>query len=102
MKQSGYTFALLPKGLENNFTISSRQLSAKDYLDSLLYQFSYIPEQLSITALPIYYLEPNTRIYVHDEETAIDGEYIVNKITLPLTYNGTMSISANKAPERII
>ena len=102
MKQSGYTFALLPKGLENNFTISSRQLSAKDYLDALLYQFSYVPEQLSITALPIYYLEPNTRIYVHDDETAIDGEYIVNKITLPLTYNGTMSISANKAPERII
>lgn len=102
MRQSGYTFALLPPGLENNFQISSRQLSAKDYLDSLLYQFSYVPEQLSITALPIYYLEPNTRIYVHDEETAIDGEYIINKITLPLTYNGTMSITANKAPERII
>ena len=76
-------------------------MSVKDKIDSLLYQFGYCVENISITAIPIYHLEPNTRIFVQDKNTGINGEYIVSKITLPLTYNGTMSITANKAPERL-
>ena len=102
IKEGGYSFISLPTGMEKYFTISSRGISAKDELDNLLYQFSYVPENITLTSLPIYYLEPNTRIYVHDDESQIDGEYIMTKFTLPLTHNGTMSITANKAPERII
>ena len=102
VKEGGYSFVALPVGMEKYFTISSRGVSAKDRLDELLYQYSYIPENITLTSLPIYYLEPNTRIYVHDDESQIDGEYIMTKFTLPLTYNGTMSITANKAPERIL
>jgi hypothetical protein len=46
-------------------------------------------------------LSPNTRILVRDDKTGINGEYIVSKISLPLTYNGTMNISATKAVKRI-
>jgi hypothetical protein len=67
----------------------------------MLYNYSYCIENISITAIPVYYLEPNTRIFVHDEETKINGEYLINKITIPLTYNGTMSITAVKAAERL-
>ena len=31
-----------------------------------------------------------------DEESKINGEYLVSKITIPLTYNGTMSLSVIK------
>jgi hypothetical protein len=31
-------------------------------------------------------------IYISDIKAGIDGEYIINKITLPLSYSGTMSI----------
>jgi hypothetical protein len=58
-------------------------------------------DNITITSIPVYNLKPNTRIYVYDKNTSIDGEYIVNKITIPLNYNGTMSITANKAPERL-
>ena len=30
-----------------------------------------------------------------------DGDYIVNKIVMPLNYNGTMQVMATKAPLRI-
>ena len=30
----------------------------------------------------------------------INGEYIISKISLPLTYNGQMTIQATKAPQR--
>jgi hypothetical protein len=83
------------------FSISGQGKSAKDRLDELIYQHGYCIESASITAIPIYYLEPNVRVYVYDEKTGIDGEYVVSKITLPLTYNGTMSLTATKAAETL-
>ena len=98
---TGYTWVYLPKGFSQYFTISYRNMSVKNKIDELLYQYAYCIENITITALPIYYLQPNTRIYVQDKTTNINGEYIVSKITLPLSYDGTMSITANKAPQRI-
>jgi len=87
--------------MENLFSISARGKCAKDSIDELLYQYSYCIENVSITSIPIYYLEPNTRIYIYDEKTKINGEYIASKFTIPLAYNGTMSITATKAPDRL-
>ena len=88
--------------IEDMFSVSAQGKSAKERLDELLYQHSYCNENVTINAIPIYYLQPNTRIYVNDEETKISGDYIVNKITLPLSYNGTMSITAIKAAKDIL
>jgi hypothetical protein len=57
-------------------------------LDELLYNHSYCTESINISAIPIYYLDVNTRISVCDELSKINGEYIVSRISLPLTYNG--------------
>lgn len=89
-------------GIDGMFSISAQGKSAKEHLDELLYQHSYCVESATITAIPIYYLQPNTRIYLHDDNTGLDGDYIISKITLPLAYNGTMSITATKAAENII
>jgi hypothetical protein len=35
-------------------------------------------------------------VLVKDEKSNIDGEYLVSKITIPLTYNGTMNLVATK------
>ena len=80
------------------FNISAQGKSAKDVVDELLYQHSYCVETINITSVPVYYLQPNVRILVTDASSNINGEYLISKITLPLTYNGTMSISATKAP----
>ena len=98
---TGYVYIWLQDYIANSFTISAQGKSAKDRIDELLYNHTYASENISLTTIPIYYLEPNTRIYVHDEESNINGDYIIDKITVPLTYNGTMSITANKAVERL-
>lgn len=97
----GYAFIQLPDYLENLFTISTQGKCAKDSLDSWLYNYTYCTETVSLASIPIYYLEPNTRVYIHDNNSGIDGEYIVDRISLPLQYSGTMNISATKAAERI-
>jgi hypothetical protein len=71
-------------------------------LNELIYQHSYCIENATITSIPIYYLEPNTRIYLYDETAGINGDYVISKLTIPLTYNGTMSITATKAAENIL
>ena len=85
----------------NNLSRAIRHKSAKETMDNLLYNYSHTNDNITLTTVPIYYLQPNTIIHVHDELSHIDGYYEVNKITLPLTYNGTMSIQAIKIPQQI-
>jgi hypothetical protein len=49
---------------------------------------------MSITAIPIYRLEPNTKIRINDPISGVTGDYYLNKIMLPLAYNGTMQLTA--------
>lgn len=97
----GYTLIRLNSASENMFTISAQGKSAFDALNTYVYNHAHCAETITITSLPVYYLEPNTRISVKDDNSGINGEYIINKITLPLQHSGTMSISATKAVERL-
>lgn len=100
-QKPGYTFVRCPDYVEELFTISAQKKSAKDAVDTLLYNHTYCTETITLTTLPVYHLLPNTRIFVYDEKSGINGEYIVSKFTIPLAYNGTMSITATKAVERL-
>lgn len=66
----------------------------------LLYQYTNYNESISMSAIPVYYLEPNTRITVRDDSSKIYGDYVIKTITLPLDISGTMNIQAIKALER--
>lgn len=100
-EETGYTWIYLPKGFSQFLSLSYRNLSAKNKLDELLYQYAYCIENITLTTIPVYQLQPNTRIYVCDTKTGIEGEYIVSKLSYSFKYNGTMSITAVKAPERL-
>lgn len=99
--QTGYTYIQLQGTMENLFVISSKGKSAQEAIEELLYKYSYCIESTNITALPVYHLQPNTRVLIRDQKSGIDGEYAVSKITIPLTYNGTMSLTASKVVTNI-
>ena len=100
-ENTGYKYFNVPSAFDM-FSKSAQGKSAKEAIDSLLYNYSYCNESVSITSIPIYYLDTNTRIYVSDVEAGIEGEYIVSKLSMPLSYNGTMSITATKAAQRLL
>ena len=75
--------------------------SAYEQARKELYQYTNYNEQVSLTTLPIYYLEPNIRITIRDVQSGIYGDYMIKSFSLPLDVNGTMSISCTKAVERI-
>lgn len=98
----GFRYIQVPdKNIDSMFKISAQGKSAKEKLDELLYQHGYCIENVSITTIPVYYLDANTRVYIYDEKSKINGDYIISKISVPLTYNGTMSITATKAAETL-
>ena len=98
----GYLKVQASSNMLNLLTISAQGKSAKEVLDDLLYQHLYFSEAINISSIPIYHLEPNTKIKIQDKISEVSGEYILSRITIPLTYNGIMSITGNKIPERVI
>lgn len=100
-QETGYVWVNVPKNYDNYFSISSMGKSAIDEMEDLLQTTAYCTESSTITTLPVYYLEPNTKIYIEDKKSGVEGEYLVNKLTIPLSYNGTMSISATKAISKV-
>ena len=85
---------------ETDLTLSANGKSAFTAIENLLYNYGYAQESININCIPQYFLQPNTKIAIYDDITKIDGEYIINKITIPLSYNGMMSISATRAVDK--
>ena len=75
--------------------------SAFEEIRKELYQYTIYNEQISLTTLLFFYLEPNSRITVRDTKSGIYGDYMIKSISLPLDINGTMSMTCVKALERI-
>ena len=75
--------------------------SCYEHVKQILQDYTDYNESITITCLPIYHLEPNTRIHVEDAESGIYGDYIINTLSYTLGNAGTMSISAKKVIEKI-
>ena len=67
----------------------------------LIFKHTTYNETISLSTMPIYHIEPNIRIEVEDSRSNIHGDYIIKSMTLPLTHEGTMSISALRAFNRL-
>ena len=100
--QLNYVRMNLVGGLSNYFIMSTQGKSAKEEMDTLIYETTYYQESITLNCLPIYYLSPNTKIKVEDELTGIRGEYLVKSFNYSLTHDGMMSITATRAMDRII
>lgn len=85
----------------NMLSVGIHAYSAYDLLRSMLHEITGYNESISLTTVPIYHLEPNTRIYVNDNDTGIHGDYMIKTFSVPFTVGGQMTLSCQKAVERI-
>lgn len=99
-QKKGQQYTQVSEGIYKMLSGGGRFNSAFNLVKDLLYQHTNYNEAISLQTLPIYFLEPNTRITVRDPEADIYGDYMINSISMPLGINGTMSISCTKALER--
>ena len=97
----GQRFFILTDEYQDLFVASSTGTSCFDKIREMLYQNLNYNTTMSITCLPKYYMEPNNIIHIEDKKSNINGNYQITQFTLPLTYNGTMSITATQVLTRI-
>lgn len=92
----GQTYFPVTNETYDKFIASSTKASAFDKVRELLYQHLVYYTQVTISCLPKYYMEPNNIIYVEDKSIGICNNYEISQISLPLNYNGMMSIVATE------
>ena len=97
----GQRYSQVPEEIFDGMVQGGTLNSAHNEIRNLLYQHTQYNEGVSVQLLPMYFLEPNTRITLRDDATNIHGDYIINSISLPLDISGNTSLSCSKALAQI-
>ena len=97
---TGYTLIQCPTSMWSAFEIAKVGYSAFEELNELLYKHTGFNDSVSLSILPIYYLQPNTLIEISNADINIFGKFIMNRISIPLKQGGTSSINAIKSKFR--
>lgn len=82
-------------------SIANTNYSCFEAIRDALYQHTNYNEAISLQTIPIYYLEPNTRIQIIDQVTGVNGEYLIGSLSYSFEPSGTMTISASKIQQKI-
>ena len=98
---SNFSIFEIPEQIYNKLTIGGYMRSAYEEIRTVLYQYTTYNQQISLTIVPIYYLEPNSRISVNDTASGISGDYMVKSFSIPLGAEQNMTLSCSKALESI-
>lgn len=96
----GQKWAIVDSNIYSKLSMGGNSNSAFNKVQELLYEYTSYNETISIQAMPAYFLEPNIRITVRDFESGIQGDYMINSISLPFDINGKMTLSCSRALER--
>lgn len=61
-----------------------------------LYSHTTYQKTISITAIPNYYLAPNSRVRMSDNSTQTFGSFMIQNISIPLDVGSVMSVTMNE------
>lgn len=97
----GQKYAEVDGKLFKLFSVATSPLTAYARSRELLQKYTYYNDSITLNSIPLYFLEPNTRITVNNKATGIQGDYIIQNLSLPLAASGQMTLTATKATTRL-
>lgn len=97
---SGEPFTKVRGEIYWGFATGGYNNAAFDQLKYEMYVHTNYQKTLSLTALPVFYLEPNSRIEINDKTTNTYGAFMIQNITIPLGSGGVMSASCNECLQK--
>ena len=98
---NGLAFIQLDSDLYYALYTGGNNNAAYDQVKYELYTHSLYQKTLSVTAIPAWWLQPNTRCTVNDKVTNTYGDFNIQSISLTLGAGSSMSVTMNEALERI-
>ena len=97
----GQRFTQVPANIYDNLQIGGVYNSAYEDIRQTLHEFTNYNETISLQTLPLYFLQPNTRISVYNPKSGIRGDYLINSLSFSLDAEGLLTINASRAAERV-
>lgn len=84
-----------------NFITGGYLNSAYDIIKYELFAHTKFQKVVSLTSLPVFYLEPNSRVEVSEKTTNTYGDFMIQTINLTLGPGANMAITLNEVSERL-
>lgn len=93
---SGQPYAQTRGDVYNAFATGGYHNSAYDAITLDLYNHTTYQRTISMTALPVFYLEPNLRVTINDKVTNTYGDFMIQNMSVPLAIGSVMSVTLNE------
>ena len=97
----GQAYLQIEEDIFNAFQIGGVLNSAHEVIKQSIQTYVNYNNNISLQTLPIYNLQPNTKIIVSDPESDTYGDFLVNSISFSIDTSGTMTINATRILEKI-
>lgn len=93
----GQTYCFIRPEMESQFSYKNSYGTCFEAVRQKLNENLYYKSTVSLTCIPIFYLDVNKIIRLNYPELGVSGDYVINTISWQIGYNSTMSISCNEA-----
>jgi hypothetical protein len=94
-----YSPIYLTKDFETAFSIASFPTAAKTIMEDELNNYTSFTRSVSLTTVPLYGLDVNRKVRINSDR--LKGQFIINRLTIPLNYNGMMSVTLNEITDSL-
>lgn len=101
LQEQGLAYTQVKEAVYDSLITGGSFNSCYENVRQLLDEYTSYNENVSLTCLPMYHLEPNTRVFLDDQEAGIYGEFLINSISYDLGSGGTMTINAKKIIDKM-
>lgn len=99
--ENGQAWIQVPNDIYSNLLIGGYLNGAYEAIRYALFSHTTYQKTLNITAIPAFYLEPNSRVHVSDTSTNTFGDFVIQNINFTLGPGANMSVTMNEALERL-
>lgn len=102
-EEEGYSFVQLDSDVYSNLSQEgTSNYSAYDRIKTLLLQHTNYQKQISISSIPVFYLEPNRRVSVKEKSTNTYQDIVLASISFSFGPGGGMNCSGTEVIEYLI
>ena len=96
----GQPFTQVRGDVYSGFYTGGYKNGAFDQVKYELYLHTNYQKTLSLTSLPVFYLEPNSRATINDKSTNTYGSFMIKTLSIPLGPGNMMATTASETFER--
>lgn len=99
--QKGMPYSMVKSTIFENLYAGGYKNGAFDLVKSELWLHTTYQKSLSLSTLPVFYLQPNTRVTISDASTNTHGDFMVSSLSIPLGAGNTMTVACSQCIQQM-